>query len=106
METSFCELRTKIVVNLVDGRKLGNVIDLVFDQSTSKVLGIVVPCTKSVWQIFKNQQDIFIPYHNICRIGEDTILVELTPSLPPPVTTSQNNNTTAQETKYMYYNEK
>ena len=83
MEVSFIELRGKIVVNLVDGRKLGNITDIIFEQSTAKVLGLVVPCSKSFFSFLKPQQDIFIPYHCICRIGQDTILVELSPSISP-----------------------
>lgn len=100
MEIGFCELRTKIVVNLVDGRKLGHVIDLIFDQHTAKVLGIVVPGTKgSGINVFKPREDIFIPFHQICRIGADTILVEIGPPIPnttcilnAPEEKQENNN--------------
>lgn len=79
MELSFCELRSKEVVNLFDGKNLGNVIDLTFDINTTKVTGIIVPCDKSFFNIFKNNNDIFIPFNKICKIGKDIILVELTP---------------------------
>ncbi len=84
MEISYSELRSKIVVNLVDGRKLGHIVDLIFDLHTAKVLGIVVPGTRNVCSIFRRREDIFISYHNICKIGEDTILVELNPMPPQP----------------------
>lgn len=76
MEISYCELRSKTVVNLSDGRKLGRIIDLVYDEVTAKVLGLVVPSGRS-FMFFRAREDIFIPYHCICKIGEDTILVEL-----------------------------
>ena len=82
METSFTELRSKIVVNLVDGRKLGHIIDLIFEQHSAKVLGIVVPGCRGIWNFFRSREDIFIPYHSICKIGADTILVELHGSPP------------------------
>ena len=82
MEISFSELRSKIVINLVDGKKLGHVIDIIFDQNTAKILGIIVPSAKGAFSFFKSKEDIFIPYHNICKIGEDTILVQLTPHAP------------------------
>ena len=77
METSFCELKTKEVINIVDGKKLGHIIDLVFETNCAKVLGLVVPSGKSSWNIFKSSDNIFIPYSNICKIGNDCILVEL-----------------------------
>ena len=83
MEISFCELRSKVVVNLSDGRKLGRIVDLVYDELTAKVLGLVVPGGRAFGGLFKAREDIFIPYHCICKIGEDTILVELGRPEPP-----------------------
>ena len=77
METSFSEIRSKLVVNIVDGKKLGHIIDIVFDQNSAKILGFVVPGHKSFLSIFKTKEDIFIPYGCICKIGSDTILVQL-----------------------------
>ena len=79
MENSFSELRSKLVINLTDGKKLGHIIDIIFEQSTAKILGVIVPGNRSFFSIFKAKEDIFIPYHSICKIGEDTILVQLTP---------------------------
>ncbi len=77
METSFNEMRTKLVVNVVDGKKLGHIIDIVFEQNSAKILGFVVPSHKNFLSLFKAKEDIFIPYHCICKIGSDTILVQL-----------------------------
>lgn len=77
METSFLEMRLKEVINVVDGRLLGHIVDMVFDIRTSRVLGFVVPASKGFFSVFKPSQEIFIPYNNICKIGEDVMLVEL-----------------------------
>ena len=77
MESSFLELRCKEVINVVDGRLLGHIVDMTIDLKTSRVLGLVVPMSKGFFSFFKSQQDLFIPYKNICKIGEDVILVEL-----------------------------
>ena len=77
METSFCELKNKEVINIVDGKRMGNIIDIVIETNCAKVLGIVVPGSRSGWNIFKSVDDIFIPYSNICKIGYDCVLVEL-----------------------------
>ena len=94
MESSFSEIRSKLVVNLVDGKKMGHIIDLVFEEQTAKILGVIVPGTKSFFSFFKPKEDIFIPYHNICKIGEDTILVQLTPQI--------HINSTPPKNKYNY----
>ena len=77
LETSFFELRTKSVINVIDGKNLGNICDVIMEICTGKILGFVVPGKKKWFQIFSSCDNIFIPYHNICKIGVDSILVEL-----------------------------
>ena len=91
MENSFSDIRSKLVINLIDGKKLGHIIDLIFEERTAKILGVIVPGAKSFFSIFKPKEDIFIPYHNICKIGEDTVLVQLTPTINIAKKPEQNN---------------
>lgn len=84
MESSFLELRCKEVVNVVDGKRLGHIVDIVFDLSTGLISGLVVPGDKNFWNVFKSGGEIFVPYSQICKIGDDTILVELYSSIAPP----------------------
>ena len=76
-ETSFCELKGKEVINIIDGRRLGRIIDVVFDVCCNRVLGFVVPSQNKSWNIFKSSDDIFIPCHDVCKIGQDVILVKV-----------------------------
>lgn len=92
METSFLDLRCKEVINVVDGRKLGHIIDIIFDLNTAKVCGVVVPANKTFWNVFKGDNEIFIPFSQICKIGEDTILVELYSTTRPNVITLENDD--------------
>ena len=78
METTFLELKCKQVINVVDGKTLGRIIDVVIDIKTCKVLGLIVPSPSSGWlSCFKSGKEIFIPFDCICKIGIDVILVEL-----------------------------
>ncbi len=77
METSFTELRNKEVINVLSGRLLGNINDVIIDLSRNCVLGFMVPNCRSFLNFFRPTQEIFIPYCNICKIGEDVILVEV-----------------------------
>ena len=74
MEISYSELRTKEVVNLQNGARMGRLIDLIIDTNGKNVLGIVVP---GAHKFFKAAEDIFIPWCNINKIGSDTVLVSL-----------------------------
>ena len=76
-ECSFLELRCKEVVNVVDGKRLGHITDVVFDLQTAKITGLVVPGNKSFWNVFKSGMELFIPLSQIVKVGEDAILVEL-----------------------------
>ena len=77
MEISFCKLKNKDVVNVCDGKNYGPIIDIVFDTCCGRILGLIVPCNKNFFNIFKSSNDIFIPYNRICKIGKDIILVDI-----------------------------
>lgn len=78
METTFLELKCKQVINVVDGKTLGHIIDIVIDIKSCKVLGLIVPSPSSGWlSCFRSGKEIFIPFDCICKIGVDVILVEL-----------------------------
>ncbi len=73
------------MVNVVDGKCLGHITDIVFDCKSGKVLGLVVPSAeKGFLNMFRPSKEIFIPFANICKIGSDVILIELFDGPPPP----------------------
>jgi YlmC/YmxH family sporulation protein len=77
MDISFCDIREKEVVNIYDGKKLGHIIDIVFDRETGQVQGVVVPGIK---RFMRKSEDIFVPMANLKKIGEDVLLVRLAPA--------------------------
>ncbi|MFQ6724270.1 MAG: YlmC/YmxH family sporulation protein [Clostridia bacterium] len=78
METTFLELKCKQVINVVDGKTLGRIIDMVVDVKNCKILGLIVPSPTTGWlSCFKSGKEIFIPFDCVCKIGIDVILVEL-----------------------------
>ncbi len=80
METSYVELKRKDAVNLLDGKNLGKVCDVVFSWPEGRVQGIVVPGGKGFrW----GKADLFIDLRCVKKIGVDTVLVEVK-SAPKP----------------------
>jgi len=75
--TRYTKLRQMEVVNVIDGARLGYLCDLVIDVSAGKVCGIVVPGPSKLSFLFKGDKDNVIPWQNICKFGEDVILVEV-----------------------------
>jgi len=49
---SLNELKLKQVVNVYDGKALGHICDVIFDDCYGKLLGFVVPGIKKFWDIF------------------------------------------------------
>ena len=74
MEVSYNELRCKEVVNVKNGARMGRIVDLLFDSGGKNILGIVVPGLR---KLFKNTEDVFIPWCDIAKIGDDVILVSV-----------------------------
>lgn len=78
-ELSFCELRSKQVVNVLDGKVLGRICDVIFSRQSARVLGFMVPGEGS-FSLFKRKGDVFIPFERVCKIGVDVVLVEIKPA--------------------------
>ena len=75
---SLSELRTKDVVNTLDGRRLGKVMDIEFDERDGRVDALVVPGEFKMGHLLRGEKcGIAIPWQRICKIGENVILVEL-----------------------------
>ncbi|MDD4002906.1 MAG: YlmC/YmxH family sporulation protein [Clostridia bacterium] len=79
-DVTYSELRIKDVVNICDCKKIGRIVDVVIDLKTGIVKGIVVPGSKRL-SIFRAPEDIFIPWRNILRIGNDVILIKIAPKI-------------------------
>ena len=80
MDLTFNLLRSKEIINIYDGKRLGRITDVSFDSASGRVLGFIVPGIKKV---FKKSEDIFIPLELVRKIGDDVILVKLSPIEEP-----------------------
>ena len=74
MKTS--ELRQKEVINIKTGKRLGNIIDYDIDLRSGRILGVSIPVQGKFSILSKNDQDIFISWEKIKKIGDDVILIE------------------------------
>ena len=78
MELLLSELQKRDVINMVDGRCLGRIIDILFAFPEGKIKAIVVPgrCNRGILKFFDRSR-LNIPERNIVKIGGDVILVNL-----------------------------
>ncbi|MGE5544776.1 MAG: YlmC/YmxH family sporulation protein [Bacillota bacterium] len=73
------DLRTREVVNVQDGRKLGVIKDLDLDVEKGRINALVLPGPNRFINIFTRRDDIVVPWERIVKIGRDVILVEVNP---------------------------
>lgn len=69
------EFQIKDVVNVADGKKLGNISDIEINLISGKIDAIVISGTGKLLGFFGKDEDVIIPWKNIIKIGEDVILV-------------------------------
>ena len=77
MGTKGLDFKHKEVVNIVDGKRLGFVLDVTADLNSGVITSIIVPGNSKLINLFAGNNDIIIPWQNIKCIGEDIILVEI-----------------------------
>jgi len=75
---TLAELRTKEVIDVHSGKRLGKVMDLEFCVENSRITALVVPADTSFLQSLRGEKcGLVIPWEDIQRIGDDVILVSL-----------------------------
>lgn len=70
------ELQNKTVINLVDGKNIGNIIDISVDDKGTTT-GLIVEKKKFLISFFSSNKEITIKWNQIEKIGEDVILVNV-----------------------------
>ena len=73
---SMTDLTNKQVINVCNGKILGYVTDFEIDPCSGKLTAIILPGNCGILG-FKKSNDIVIPWEKICKIGIDTILVDI-----------------------------
>ena len=76
---SSAEMRELEVINLCGGERLGYPCDFEIDLDDARILTLIVR-DRAGFNFFSKKEEFIIPWCNIECIGEDAILVKLTPS--------------------------
>ncbi|MDP4096925.1 YlmC/YmxH family sporulation protein [Paenibacillus sp. P96] len=69
------DFQSKDVINIMDGRRLGQICDLEIDPRLGRIEAIVMPVPGGFFGLFRARKELVIPWHNIVKIGPDVILV-------------------------------
>ncbi len=72
-----CDLKHKEVINLCDCRRLGFIVDVIFDPRKGCIEAFVIPGAGGICGLFGREQEYIIPFRCVRQIGEDLVLVEV-----------------------------
>lgn len=72
---SFSSLRSKEVVNVKTGVKIGYIDDIELDSETGKIVSLVIFGRNRAFGLMGRDEDIVVKCSDIELIGEDTVLV-------------------------------
>ncbi len=70
------DLQSKNLVNIVDGKNIGNIIDVKINSENGNIASLIVEEKNSPFSIFNKDNEVEIYWNNIKKIGEDVILVD------------------------------
>lgn len=77
MTCRITDLRSKEILNIRDGSKLGNICDLDVDTETGRLVALIIYGKSKAMGLLGREDDIVIPWDSIDVIGDDAILVSL-----------------------------
>lgn len=70
------ELQNKTIINLIDGKNIGNIIDINIDEKGNPI-GLIVEKHRFLISYFTSKKEMSIKWNQIEKIGEDVIFVRV-----------------------------
>lgn len=70
------QLRQMEVIDISEGKRLGFIGDIIFNEDFTKIESLVIPSQNGLLSIFKKKDEIHIKWNQIRTIGVDIILVD------------------------------
>ena len=71
------DLQSKDIVNVIDGKNIGNIIDVRINEVTGSIEALVIEPNKNFFSFMNRGTDTEINWKSITKIGEDVILVNI-----------------------------
>lgn len=69
------ELQNKTLINIIDGKNIGNIVDIEIDSETGNIISLIIEHNKRGFSFSGKVNSSEIKWQNIKKIGEDVILV-------------------------------
>ncbi|HIV86403.1 MAG TPA: YlmC/YmxH family sporulation protein [Candidatus Monoglobus merdigallinarum] len=71
----FSELKSKEVICVSDGERLGFVYDIEFDEISGDIKSLLVPGSYHFLGLLGREDDVVVPWDKIEKIGDDLIII-------------------------------
>ncbi len=71
------DLQNKSLVNINDGRNIGNIIDVKVEEQTGNIKSLIIEGKGGMFTFLNKDSELEIFWSDIKKIGEDVILVNL-----------------------------
>ena len=72
------DLQHKDIVNVIDGKNIGNIIDVKIDEEKGNIVSLIIEPNKNFFSFFNKGSDTEIYWDSITKVGQDVIVVKLT----------------------------
>ena len=71
------ELQNKNLVNVSNGKNIGNIIDVNIDYQNGNIKSFIIESKGSILTFLNKDNDMEVKWNDIQKIGEDVILVNM-----------------------------
>ncbi len=71
------DLQSKNLVNINDGRNIGNIIDVKVNEENGNIKSLIIEGKGNMFSFLNKDSEVEISWSDIKKIGEDVILVNL-----------------------------
>ena len=71
------ELQRKDIINIKDGKKIGKIIDVEFDQTNGYMIKFIIEKAHFIKNLFSQTEEFSIKFTQIKKMGEDVILIDI-----------------------------
>ena len=76
MVVKFSDLKSKEIIHILNGDRVGFISDFEIDFETGKVLSVTVPGSYKALGLLGKEPDKIIKWESIKKIGDDLIIIE------------------------------
>ncbi len=77
MSAKISDLQERQIVNIADGKCLGNIKDIELNVREGVIQALVLPGISGFRGILQNQGELLIPWQKVVRIGVDVVLINM-----------------------------